>query len=66
MRCPVLVLQGTGDNVVNANSAERLQKRLGSQRKHVHMVQADRHHILAEDVAETRALINDFLASLSV
>jgi esterase/lipase len=66
VRCPVLVLQGTGDNVVTANSAERLQKRLGSQRKHMHMVQADRHHILSEDVAETRALINDFLASLSV
>ena len=66
VRCPVLVLQGKGDTVVSAKSAEMLYKRLGSRRKHVHIVDADRHHILAEDVGETRALINDFLASLSV
>ena len=66
VRCPVLVLQGKGDTVVSAKSAEMLYKRLGSRRKHVHLIDAERHQILAEDVGETRALINDFLASLSV
>ena len=60
--CPVLVLQGDADPVVDPRSGKLLVKALGGERTELQMVHADRHGILHEDLDGTQERIIAFLA----
>ena len=62
--CPVAVLQGTDDPVVQAKSAELIYAGLASTDKQLHMIPADRHGILREDVGETHDILINFINHL--
>lgn len=61
VHCPVLIIQSTQDPVVDPQSAELIYKRLSSQIKTLHVVQAERHGILFEDIGRTQEVILSFL-----
>jgi esterase/lipase len=65
VHCPALILQASGDRVVDPKSAQIVHRKLGGHRKTVHMVDADRHGILNEDIGETRRLIDRFVDDLA-
>lgn len=62
--CPVLVLQGTGEQVVDPKSATIVYDKLGSRDKQLHWIESKRHGILNEDIGETHAMIFKFLQGL--
>lgn len=62
--CPVLVLQGDGDRIVDPHSAEMIMRRLRTPYKKMHMLRSDRHGILSEDVDNARAHVLSFIARL--
>ncbi|MGE0386122.1 MAG: alpha/beta fold hydrolase [Gammaproteobacteria bacterium] len=62
--CPVRILQGTQDRVVDPSSAQLLHDQLGSSDREVTMIPSQRHGILNEDVGQTHALIERFLERL--
>jgi esterase/lipase len=62
--CPVLLLQGDRDPVVDPRSAELIFRRLGSGRKELLMVPAERHGILYEGLGDTLPGILEFLEAL--
>ncbi len=64
VQCPATILQGTGDQVVNPKSGERIRDRLGSGQKTLHMVASDRHGILNEDIGGSQELVAGFIRSL--
>jgi len=64
VRCPVTLVQGTEDQVVDPKSVEMIYKKLGSPEKSLHMVPSRRHGILNEDIGDTHETLLSFLASL--
>ena len=62
--CPVLVLQGNADNVVEPESAQIIFRKLKSTAKALHMVHSNRHGILCEDAGAAQELVMDFLERL--
>lgn len=62
--CPVTVIQGDNDHVVDPKSAAIIERKLGSGDKSLHMVPSDRHGILNEDIGETRNLVRLFIKQL--
>lgn len=64
IECPVLVVQGRDDHVVDARSADLMMEGLGSDEKTLHMIEADRHGILNEDIGGTQQIVRDFIAAL--
>ena len=65
VKAPALIIQGTGDKVVDPTSAEIIMKELGSKKKTLHMVDAKRHGILNENIGDCQETVISFLASLS-
>lgn len=65
VQCPVTVIQGTDDPVVEPQSAQLIVERLGSQDKTLTMVASNRHGILNEDVGGTQGTVLAFLDALS-
>ncbi|MFQ5857376.1 MAG: alpha/beta fold hydrolase [Anaerolineae bacterium] len=65
VECPVTLIQGTDDPIVEPKSAELIHKRLGTSKKHLVTVPATRHGILYEDIGDTQKTILSFLAALS-
>lgn len=63
--CPVLVVQGDDDHVVDARSADLIVEALGSAEKTRHMVTSSRHGILNEDIGDTRQAVLEFVGSLA-
>jgi acyl-CoA synthetase (AMP-forming)/AMP-acid ligase II/esterase/lipase len=63
--CPVSIIQGKDDKVVDAASARIIIGKLGSTEKSLHMIDSRRHGILHEDVGETQNLAVAFLTSLA-
>lgn len=64
---PTLVLQGTDDHVVDAESAELIMDKMtAAPWKRAVMIESERHGILNEDIGETRGAILKFLQSLCV
>jgi esterase/lipase/1-acyl-sn-glycerol-3-phosphate acyltransferase len=63
--CPVSVIQGADDNVVNAESAGIIMEKLGSSRKKIHMIPTERHGILGEAVHGAQDIVISFLDSIS-
>ncbi len=63
VQCPVTLVQGTEDQVVDPKSAEMIRGKLGSKEILLHMVPSRRHGILNEDVGDTHETVCSFLAS---
>jgi esterase/lipase len=65
--CPVTIIHGSNDPVVDPESAIIVHDRIGSLDKQLHMVNSDRHAILHEDIDNTQAIViarlNEFDAS---
>jgi esterase/lipase len=61
VRCPVCLLQATGDRVVDPVSASIAYDKLGSVHKELHWIESNRHGILNEDIGETHSRVLDFL-----
>jgi Serine aminopeptidase, S33 len=55
--CPVTILHGSNDPVVDPESAKIIHDRVGSSDKKLHIVASDRHGILYEDIDNTQAII---------
>ena len=66
VRCPVALVQSTGDPVVDPASVDRLASLMEGAELTITRVASDRHGILYEDVGETRAAVLAFLDSLRV
>ena len=62
--CPVAVVQGTGDQVVDPKSADMILAGLGTAEKSLTLVPSHRHGILNENIGETQDAILSFVASL--
>ncbi len=65
VQCPVILIQGTDDPTVDAESAELIYKKLGTRQKEVVRIPSTRHGILYEDIGDTQERILAFLAALS-
>jgi esterase/lipase len=63
--CPVTIIQGTEDPIVDPASARLIHDRIGSAEKSLHMVPSQRHGILHEDIAGTQALVISLLDALA-
>ena len=62
--CPVSVIQGTDDQVVDPKSADMIVAALGTARKDLTMVPSRRHGILNEDIGDTQATVMSSIAAL--
>ena len=63
--CPVAVIQGTEDQIIDPKSAEIILKKVASTDTSLHMIPSKRHGILSEDIGGTQELVTSFLMSLS-
>jgi esterase/lipase len=63
--CPVTIIQGTDDPIVDPASARLIHDRIGSTEKSLHMVPSQRHGILHEDIAGTQALVVSLLSAMA-
>ena len=63
--CPVTIIQGTDDPIVDPASARLIHDRIGSKEKSLHMIPSQRHGILHEDIAGTQALVFSLIGSLA-
>ncbi len=61
---PTLILQGKIDPTVLPNSAKRIQSKLGSDQKDLHMIDTDQHDLIGKNVGPTWQLIEDFMDGL--
>ena len=64
--CPVTIVQGSNDPIVDPESAKIIYDRIGSSDKRLHIVNSDRHSILFEDIDNTQATIIAWLSEFSV
>ena len=64
--CPVMIIHGSDDPVVDPASAEMIHERVGSLEKRIHMVTSDRHGILHENIGNTQEIIIARLGEVSV
>jgi esterase/lipase len=58
---PSLFLYADQDPIVSPQSAETLFDKLGAKEKYLHMIKADRHGILMENIDHTWTVIDEFL-----
>lgn len=65
VKSPAMVVQGTEDRVVDMKSAEIIMKGLGSEKKTLQMIDAERHGILNENIGECQETVISFVDSLS-
>ncbi len=65
IKSPAMVVQGTEDRVVDPKSAEIIMKGLGSEKKTLHMIDAERHGILNENICDCQETVISFVDSLS-
>ncbi len=63
--CPVAVIQGTEDQIIDPKSADIILKKVASKDTSLHMIPSKRHGILSEDIGGTQELVTSFLMSLS-
>jgi len=63
--CPVLLIQGSDDPIIDPAGAQRIHDKIGSSEKSLHTVRSQRHGILSESIGETQELILSFLESLT-
>ncbi len=58
--CPVLLLQGTNDPIVDSKGINKVFDLIGSQEKELQMIEADNHGILYENIGDCRSEIIRF------
>jgi esterase/lipase len=63
--CPVTIIQGTDDPIVDPSSARLIHDRIGSKEKALHMIPSQRHGILHEDIAGTQELVLSLISTLA-
>ena len=63
--CPVAVIQGTEDQIIDPKSAHIILDKIASTDTSLHMIPSKRHGILSEDIGGTQELVTSFLMSLS-
>ncbi|MGE4562089.1 MAG: alpha/beta fold hydrolase [Rhodospirillales bacterium] len=63
VKCPVCLVQGSDDQVVDPISASLIRDDLGSDEVDFYMVNSNRHGILNEDIGKTREHVRSFLDS---
>jgi esterase/lipase len=63
--CPVTIIQGTDDPIVDPASARLIHERIGSAEKSLHMIPSQRHGILHEDIAGTQTLVVSVIDALA-
>jgi len=63
--CPIAVIQGSDDRVVDPRSARMIVNKVKSAEKSLHIVPSDRHGIVTENIGDTHAIILDFAAALA-
>jgi esterase/lipase len=65
--CPVTMIQGSNDPIVDPESAQIIHDRIGSSDKQLHFVNSDRHSILHDDIDKTQAIViarlSEFIAT---
>lgn len=61
VKCPVLILQGDGDPVVDPDSAQIIFNQLGTHRKTLTLITARRHNIVFDDPGGVHNLIRFFI-----
>ncbi len=59
--CPVAIIQGTEDPIIDPISAEFLLDNIASKETSLHMIPSTRHGILNEDIGDTQELVISFL-----
>jgi esterase/lipase len=62
--CPVSVIQGDSDHIVDPASARIIHECVASARKQLHWIETDRHGILSDDIGGCHGRILDFVSSL--
>jgi esterase/lipase len=55
--CPVMIVHGSGDPMVDPASARIIDERLGSADKSLHIIQSDRHGVLHDNADGVQNLI---------
>jgi fermentation-respiration switch protein FrsA (DUF1100 family) len=55
--CPVTIVHGSNDPVVDPESAKIIHDRIGSLDKQLRIVESERHSILHEDIDNTQAIV---------
>ncbi len=63
--CPVMIVQGTEDDIIDPKSAHIIHKKIASTDTSLHLIPSSRHGILNEDIGGTQDLTTSFLNSLS-
>ena len=63
--CPVSVIHGEDDRIVDSRSADLIMEKLGSVEKKLHMIPTRRHGILHEDAHGTQGIVISFLESVA-
>ena len=61
VQCPVIVIQGDKDPVVDPKSAEIIFDQLGSSSKELLMIESERHGILMENTGQTQEKVSAFI-----
>jgi esterase/lipase len=65
VKCPVTLIQGTDDPIVDPEGAELIHKKLRTSQKKLFTVPSTRHGILYENIGDTQEMVISFLATLS-
>ena len=66
IQTPTLILYGDQDPVVSIQSAEIVFEKLGAEQKVMHIIKAQQHGILMNNIDNIWKLIDDFLIQQSV
>ncbi len=66
VKIPVLIIYADQDPVVSVDSATSLIKKIGSQHKHLKIINASHHGILKDNSGDTWAIIDHFLKQISM
>jgi esterase/lipase len=63
--CPVMIIHGSDDPVIDPASAQVIEARVGSMEKSLHMIKSDRHGILHDDADGVQDLIMKRISQFS-
>jgi esterase/lipase len=55
--CPVSIIHGSNDPIVDPDSAKIIHEKVGSLDKQLHIVKSDRHSILHDDIDNTQGIV---------
>ena len=64
IQCAAAIFQGDEDHVIDPESAEIIESKIGSKTKALHMIPSTRHGILNEDIDGTQDKVMAFVNSL--